>query len=97
MTKFERPIQGLGETEDEFMLALVKLYKAANPESEAEEVNRAVKRKYLHGISDEVRRNVFTFFNNPLEDRITHQDLLKASRDAQLHLSGGSTTLHDRK
>ena len=35
MTTFETRLQGLNETEEEFILILVKLYKAANPKAKA--------------------------------------------------------------
>ena len=51
MTEFESRIQHLDETEEEYMLALIKLFKAANHDVKPEDVNRAVKRKFLNGIS----------------------------------------------
>ena len=90
MTGFETRVQGLGETEDEYMLALIKLFKAANPDAKTEDINRAVKRKFLNGISDDLRRNLFIFCNNPLEETVSHSDLLQASNKARVHLSSGT-------
>ena len=87
MTEFESRIQHLEEPEEEYMLALIKLFKAANHDVKPEDVNRAVKRKFLNGISADLRHNVFIFCNNPLDDTVGHQDLLKASRDARVHLT----------
>ena len=78
MMEFESRVQHLDETEEEYMLALIKLFKAAYG---------AMKRKFLNGISADLRHNVFIFCNNPLDDTVGHQDLLKASRDARVHLT----------
>ena len=90
MTGFETRVQGLGETEDEYMLALIKLFKAANPDAKTEDIIRAVKRKFLNGISNDLRRNLFIFCNNPLEETVSHSDLLQASNKARVHLSSGT-------
>ena len=78
MTEFESRIQHLHETEEEYMF-LIKLFKAANHDAKPEDVNRAVKRKFLNGISADLHHNVFIFCNNPLDDTVDYQDLLKAS------------------
>ena len=70
---------------------LLRLFKAANPKAKTEVINHAVKRKFLQGISDALRRNIFIFCKNPYDDAVSHQDLLKASRDASVHLSLPST------
>ena len=77
MTTFETRLQGLNETEEEFMLISVKLYKATNPKVKAEESNSEVKQKFLHGIPDPLCRDLFIFCNNSLDDSVSHQDLLK--------------------
>ena len=87
MTAFERCIQKIDESEEEFMTHLLQLFKAANPNAKTEVINHAVKRKFLQGISDALRRNIFIFCKNPYDDAVSHQDLLKASRDASVHLS----------
>ena len=90
MTGFETRVQGLGETEDEYMLALIKLFKAANSDAKTEDINQAVKRKFLNGISDDLCRNLFIFCNNPLEETVSHSDLLQASNKARVRLSSGT-------
>ena len=75
MTMFETRLQCLNETEEEFMLILVKLYEAANHKVKAEDLNREVKRKFLHGIPDPLPRNLFIFCSNPLDDSVSHQVL----------------------
>ena len=87
MTAFEGRMQRVNESEDEFMTSLLSLYRAANPDAKTEDINRAVKRKFLQGIADHLRRNIFIFCANPYEDKVSHQDVLKACRDAVVHLS----------
>ena len=91
MTAFERCVQRIGESEEEFMTHLFQLYKAADPQANTNVINHAVKRKFLQGISDTLRRNIFIFCSNPYDEKVSHQDLLKASRDASVHLSLPST------
>ena len=43
MAEFEQRIQLVTESEDEFMLSLVKLYRTANPTASTEDINRAIK------------------------------------------------------
>ena len=93
MTEFERRIQKLDESEDELMTNLLQLFRAANPEAKTEEINRAIKRKFLHGISHESRRNIFIFCNHPFDDKVSHQDSLKACRDAAVHLATTRSSL----
>ena len=64
MTEFERRIQKLDESEDELITNLLQLFRAVNHEAKTEEINRAVKRKFLQGISDELRRNIIVFCNH---------------------------------
>eukprot|EP00795_Rhopilema_esculentum_P009397 gene9397-biopygen10865 len=94
MTAFERCIQKIDESEEEFMTHLLQLFRAANPKAKTDIINHAVKRKFLQGISDTLRRNIFIFCTNPYDDKITHQDLLKACRDASVHLSLPSATIN---
>ena len=77
--QFKTRIQQIGKSEDEFMTALLQLLRVANPSAKNEDVSRAVKHKFLHGISDQLHRNIFIFYTNPFVDKISHQDLLKAS------------------
>ncbi len=55
MTAFERCIQKLDESEEEYMTHLLRLFRAANPSAKGEVINHAVKRKFLQGISDALR------------------------------------------
>ena len=47
MMEFKTRIQHVDETDEEFMTALLQLYRAANPEAKSEVVHSAVKRKFL--------------------------------------------------
>ena len=69
------------------MTSLLSLYHAANPGAKTEEINRAVKRKFLQGISDNLRHNLFMFCSNPYDEKVSCQDVLKACLDAIVHLS----------
>ena len=57
MVEFETRTQQIQETEYEFMLSLLKLYRATNPEHDDNIRDAAIKRKFLQGISPEHRRN----------------------------------------
>ena len=59
MTMFEERRQQIGETEEEFMLQLLRLYKNANPDASAIAMNLALKRKFLQGISPSLKKNIF--------------------------------------
>ena len=87
MTAFECCVQRIGESEEEFMTHLLQLYKAAGPQTTTNIINHAVKHKFLQGISDTLGRNIFMFCSNPYDEKVSHQDLLKASRDASVHHS----------
>ena len=52
MTAFERCVQRIGESEEEFMTHRLQQYKAADPQAKTNVINHAVKRKFLQGISD---------------------------------------------
>ena len=75
------------ETEDEFMVSLVKLYKAANPTVSAEVFDTAVKRKFLQGISPVLKKNLFVFCNKPYDPATTRDKLLQHCREAKVHLA----------
>ena len=94
MTAFERCIQKIDESEEELMTHLLQLFRAANPKAKTDIINHAVKRKFLQGNSDTLRRNIFIFCTNPYDDKISHQDLLKACRDASVNLSLPSATIN---
>ena len=51
MAMFESRIQKVNESEEEYMLELLKLYKTANPNHADAVLLLAVKRKFLSGIS----------------------------------------------
>jgi hypothetical protein len=48
---FNKRVQKIGESEEVFMLELVKLYKSANPEHNAQVSLLAIKRKFLEGAA----------------------------------------------
>jgi len=87
MADFEQRIQNIDKSEEEFMTSLIQTFRTANPSAANEEINRAVKRKFLQGIPVNLRCNLFIFCNNPYDTIVSPQDLLKASRDAIIHLS----------
>lgn len=86
MVEFENRVQKIDETEDEFMLALLKLYKSANPGVNNEELQRSVKRKFMNGISAELKRAIYIFVNDPHDDLVSYQDLLEYGRQARLNI-----------
>ena len=95
MKSFEGRVQGLSESEEEFMLELAKLYSLANPTHAANIKLAAVKRKFMNGISAELRRNVFIFCNNPFAAGVTRENLLAHCRNARMHLSTASSSGND--
>lgn len=84
--EFEKCHLEITESEDEFMLRLIRLHRTANPDSTDAEMTRNVKRKFLNGISSEVKRNIFIFCNNPHSTTVTVDALLVAVRKAKLHM-----------
>ena len=56
---FDKRIQQIHESEEEFMFELIKLHRAANPNATANELCLNVKRRFLSGISADLRRNIF--------------------------------------
>eukprot|EP00794_Sanderia_malayensis_P004986 gene4986-5644_t len=66
---------------------------ASDPKDE--EIDRGVKRKFLQGISGSLRQNLFIFCQNPYDPKVTPQDLLKASREAIVHLSTSTSTIDE--
>lgn len=95
MSEFEQRIQHINESEEEFMTNLLQTFRTANPSAKDEEINRAVKRKFLQGIPASLRRNIFIFCQHPYDKEVTPQDLLKASRDAIVHLSTSTSTIDE--
>ena len=86
MAAFEVRLQHLEESEDEFMLDLVKLFRAANPDVTPEVFDTAVKRKFLQGISPSLRKGIFVFCNKPYDVTVTRDILLEHCRDAKVQL-----------
>lgn len=84
--EFEKRHLQINETEDDFMLALTRLHRAANPNSSDEELARNVKRKFMNGISPELKRNIFIFCSNPHATTISVDSLLEAVRKTKLHI-----------
>lgn len=87
MAAFESRTQNLDESEEEFMFALVKLFRTANPGVTGVHFENALKRKFLQGISPELKKNLFVFCNNPYDETITRTALLEFTRNAKVHLS----------
>ena len=85
--EFNKRHMKIEETEEEFMGDLVRLYRAANPNSSDQEKCRNVKRRFLSGIPATLKRNVFVFCNNPHGDTVTVDNLLEAVRKAKLYIS----------
>ena len=69
MIAFERCVQRIGESEEDFMTHLLQLYKAADPQAKTNVINHAIKCKFLQGISDTLRRNIFIFCSNPYDEK----------------------------
>ena len=64
-TLFERRTQKINETEEEFMLDIMRLYDTANPDHAANVTLLAVKRKFLSGISPAIRSKLSMFCADP--------------------------------
>ena len=86
MVEFEHRIQRIEESEDEFMLALVKLYNAADPDADDAVSTKAIKRKFMNGIANEVRQSLYIFCNDPHATSVTSQQLLENARKARIHV-----------
>ena len=89
MVEFDNRIQRVNESEDEFMLSLVRLYKAANPDVADATASLAVKRKFMQGITAELRRSTYIFCSDPFSADVTYQQLLEGARKARLQLAPG--------
>ena len=90
MVEFETRTQQIHETEDEFMLSLLKLYRAANSEHDDNIRDAAIKRKFLQGISPEHRRGIFVFCNDPYSTTVSRDQLVENCRNARIHLASTS-------
>ena len=93
MKTFERAEQKIDESEEEFMMTLLSLYKLANPNHTPEITLAAIKRKFMNGISDDLRRNIFVFCNDPYNANVTREQLLGFANNARMHM--GNTTATD--
>ena len=87
MILFEQRVQHLDESEEEFMFTLVKLFRAANPNVAAQDMDQAVKRKFLQGIDPNVKRGIFVFCQDPYANTVSRDQLLQDCRKAKVHLS----------
>ena len=98
MMLFENRKQRVNESEEEFMLALLRLYQAANPEQAAAVTLLAIKRKFLAGISPALRNKVFVFCTDPYAANVSRETLLGHCRTAQnlLSMSGEGETGYER-
>ena len=90
--QFDKRHAELNETDDEFMLELVKLYRAANPTADDAQLTCNVKRKFLSGIPAELKRNIFIFCNDPHSATVTIDNILEATRKARLYVMGEPDT-----
>ena len=86
MVEFENRIQRIEESEDEFMLSLVKLYSAADPDATDAVSTKTIKRRFMNGISNEVRQSLYIFCNDPYSSTVTYQKLLEYARKAKMHI-----------
>ena len=68
MVEFENRFQRIEESEDEFMLNLVKIYIAANPDASEATSTLAIKRKFIHGISSDLCRSTYIFCSRFIPD-----------------------------
>ena len=68
------------------MLSLVKLYSAANSDAGEAVSTKAIKRRFMNGISNEVRQSLYIFCNNPHAITVTYQQLLEHARKAKMHI-----------
>ena len=84
---FESRTKKLNETEEEFMLQLLRLYKTANPDHAEAVTLLAIKRKFLAGISPTLRGKIFIFCEDPYAEAVTREGLLSHCRKARNLLS----------
>ena len=87
MIAFEQRVQKPTESEEEFMVELLKLYKNANLGHDAATRNLAVKRKFLQGITPELRRNTFVFCSDPYDAAVTREKIIEHCRAAKAWFS----------
>ena len=83
MSLFEARVKKVNESEEEYMLQLLMLYKTANPEHTDAVTLLAVKRKFMAGIPDTLRKNIFVFCPDPFAVGVTREQLLTHCRKAR--------------
>ena len=76
MMLFEGRKQKIQESEEEFMLDLLRLYKAANPDHTNAVTLLSIKRKFIAGISPKLRSKIFIFCADPYDGGVTRDALL---------------------
>ena len=87
MILFENRTKQMNESEEEFMLQLLRLYTTANPDHVAAVTLIAIKRKFLAGISPVLRSKIFVFCSDPYAAEVTRENLLTHCRTARNLLS----------
>ena len=87
MILFEKRKQKINESEEGFILELLRLYSTANPGHDAAVTLLAVKRKFLAGISPTLRAKIFVFCSDPYANNVTREILLTHCRAARNLLS----------
>ena len=93
MTEFESRTQDINESEEEFMFQLNSLYSLANPNQNEAVKLTAIKRKFLQGISPELRKNIYIFCSDPHAATVTRDQLVTFSQRAKL-LTTPQTATH---
>jgi hypothetical protein len=83
MSLFDVCCQKVNESEEEFMLRLLMLYKTANPDHTDAVTLLAVKRKFLSGIPPSLKKNMYVFCSDPLAANVTREQLLSHCRKAR--------------
>ena len=83
MILFEGHMQKVTESEEEFMLSLVRLYNAANPTHDAAVQLLAIKRKFMAGIMPSLRSKIYIFCQDPYAAAVTREHLLGYCRQAR--------------
>ena len=92
MSMFENRMLQVGETEENFMLEILKLYRNANPDATGNMLDAALKRKFLQGLPPNLKRNIFIFCNDPYNTGVTRDQLLEACRKAKALLDPNDTS-----
>ena len=83
MNLFDDRKKKLNETEEEFMVELLKLYKTANPDHTNAVTTLAVKRRFLGGISPTLKEKIFVFCNDPYAAAVSRENLMDHCRKAR--------------